>query len=229
VRLIANRLAQHWQYSRQGFVKDNQLIFWSKLLERVRQDVLAHLRIVANDLGDSLSQVVNDYFLFTVIGTIITRYSAVVFSLGDGLIAINQEIIKLDSGENNQPAYLAYGLVDSDQVSIVRSKLSFQIHRIIAIDDLDSILIATDGVNDLIASSRESLPGRSDIVGELNQFWQEDKYFQNPDQLRRQLTLINRESRVLNRQLMSIKTEFGHLSDDTTMIVIRRRLKGDGQ
>src|SRR3989344_4903992 len=59
--------------------------FW----ESVRQEVLTELRALAGRMGDSLSAVVNDYFLFTTIGAIVTRYGASFFSLGDGVIIVN--------------------------------------------------------------------------------------------------------------------------------------------
>ncbi|WP_261890540.1 hypothetical protein [Acaryochloris marina] len=47
-------------------------------------------------------------------------------------------------------------------------------------EQVQSVLIGSDGVGDLVSSRRLS-PGKSELVGPLNQFWCCDRYFQNPD------------------------------------------------
>jgi hypothetical protein len=60
----------------------------------------------------------------------------------------------------------------------------------------------------------------------LSQFWEEDRYFRNPDALRRRLALINSEYTHLDREAGVLIREPGLLPDDTTLVAIRRRLCG---
>ena len=85
------------------------------------------------------------------------------------------------------------------------------------------MLIGSDGVSDLIQVAEQALPGRSEMVGDLADFWQDDRYFRNPDQVRRRLALINREVTMLDKQAQHWVRQSGLLPDDTTLIVIRRK------
>jgi len=68
-----------------------------------------------------------------------------------------------------------------------------------------------------------TIPGRSEIVGPISQFWGEDRYFENPDGVRRRLALINNEHQTIDWRKQTIERTAGRLPDDTTLIVIRRK------
>ena len=57
--------------------------------ERVRLDVVSNIRVLCNQMGPSLSKSVNDYFLFTLVGALITPVESYFFSIGDGVIFVN--------------------------------------------------------------------------------------------------------------------------------------------
>jgi len=196
----------------------------SNLLEYVRQDVLAELRVLALAMGGSLSQTVNDYFLFTVFGALITQEASVLFSVGDGVFFVNGEMLKVGPFPANEPPYLAYGgLVDSSLGEIHPELTRFQVHGIIPTGDVQSILIGSDGVNDLVNVAERRMPGKEEIVGPISQLWEEDRYFKNFDMIRRKLARINRESIRANWEEGRVVREVGLLPDDTTIVVIRRR------
>jgi|GEM_PF-3773072 len=67
-----------------GAVADREL-----LLTALRCDVLAHLEFLLPAMGGDHRDVVADYFLFTIVGAVITPRRALVFSIGDGVVAIN--------------------------------------------------------------------------------------------------------------------------------------------
>jgi hypothetical protein len=190
--------------------------------ERVRQDVLAQLRVLANAMGSSLSQTVNEYFLFTVVGLLVLPNYTSVFSIGDGVFVINGEVNTIGPFPNNAPPYLAYGLTGSSLAEEQAQLLDFQIHRAFPNQEIDSIMIGTDGVCDLANVTAKEMPGKPDLVGPLSQFWEKDLFFRNPDALRRRLSLINRDVTRLNPVGLALKKELGLLPDDTTMAVIRR-------
>ena len=196
------------------------------LLERARMDVLARLRLLAtamnaraatssgSGLVSDLSQSVLDYFLFTVVGVIVSITHATPFSLGDGLILLNGERRRLGPFVDNEPPYLGYGLLPRSSSSTSSSRWTFQIHEAIPVEELDSLLVGTDGAVDLEALVDRTVYGRDESVGPLSQFWTDDRFFRNSDMVRRRLTVINRGPRG------------GLLPDDTTVVAVRRKLGG---
>jgi hypothetical protein len=158
--------------------------FWEKL----KLDLLGQLRDLAESLGGgncNASQTVNDYLLFTIVGAIATPMETVTFSIGDGVIAVNGKIARIGPFADNAPPYLAYGLYCPDAVG-------FQVCDRLPTEEVRSIPIGTDGLGDLIAAELRNLPGKQEKVGGISQFCQEERYFTNPDAIRRRLSLMPR-------------------------------------
>ena len=159
-----------------------------QLLESTRLGLLSRLRGLAETMGGPLPAVVADYLLFTVIGAIATPQAVTVFSLGDGLVAVNG-CVEVLAFPGNEPPYLAYGLLDGDAPR-------FRIHAMLGAEQLDHLLIGTDGATELIA------------LDALSQFWEQERYFRNP-------ALVTRRLRVFDR-------ETARLHDDATLVAVRR-------
>ncbi|MDX2097551.1 MAG: protein phosphatase 2C domain-containing protein [Leptolyngbyaceae cyanobacterium bins.59] len=197
--------------------------FW----EELQAKALFRLGEVVAAIGGDPIQVIQDGFLFTVVGAIVSTEGASLFSLGDGVIVINGIVESLGPFPHNAPPYLAYELIARDRGAKFHfpasPDLPFQVHHPCSISILQSILIGTDGVTDLIAAAEISLPGQSERIGPLSQFWEADRYFTNPDQIRRRLALMNREVTQPDWETRSLAKHPGLLPDDTTLIVIRRR------
>jgi serine/threonine protein phosphatase PrpC len=177
--------------------------FWNVLKINLLQKVKAFVAIATNEAQESVMEFVNNYLLFTIVGLVITPNETVTFSMGDGAIAINGKLTQIPTYPDNAPPYLAYGLYRPESVS-------FELRDRIPTSELQSILIATDGIDDLIA------------VEEVSQFWQEDRYFKNPDAIRRKLAMLNREEVKPDWQKRELIKRSGELSDDTSLVVIRR-------
>jgi nitrate reductase NapE component len=194
-----------------------------EIWENIRLNTLAQINRFVQVLGNDRQQIIRDYFLFTVVGFLITPVQTVAFAGGDGLIIINNTEITLGPFPNNAPPYIAYELVDT----VNQKDTAFKICESIPTADLDRILIGTDGVIDLQNAEYKNLPGKNTPVGPLRQFVDENLFFQNPDLLRRRLTLINRDTvrYIRNGQghITDIKKEYGLLPDDTTVIAVRRK------
>ncbi len=183
---------------------------------------VAHGRLVAElrRLAEAMSgakagttefaRVVLEHFLFTVVGVVVDGRAGLVtpFSLGDGLLVLNGEPHVLGPFANNEPPYLGYELVDGN-------RRPFRRHASLRTDAFRSMLLGTDGVVDLmnaehVATDRSSYPVGH--VGPLRQFWEEERYFKNPDMVRRRLAVVSR-----------LKGPRGSLlADDTTLVVLRR-------
>lgn len=220
-------IPEFWEEAQSAFLAD-----LGTLIPR-----MANLRV----RGD---RIVLDYFLSTVVGALITERYAYVFSVGDGVIAVNGEVETLGPFPGNAPPYPMY--VGMAPGAAMEERTKFRLRPPIPLRGpfafspqscdgakheqakgegggagVQSLLIGTDGVADLIAAAERPLPGKDELVGPLSQFWTDDRYFRNPDMLRRRLTLVNRDTaRVEDSALIR---EPGLLRDDTTLVAIRRR------
>ena len=194
--------------------QQNEPDFW----EKIKQDWLFKLKDIAVSIagGNPLSEIINDYFLFTVVGVLITASETIVFSIGDGVIAVNEKVTQIDSSPGNAPPYLGYSLCGYPEWS------NLQIQDKLPTQEVKSIFLGTDGVSDLIKKEAHQLPGKKEKIGVISQFWQQDRYFKNPDMIRRRLSLINREISKADWRNQSLVKEVGLLPDDTTLIAIRK-------
>lgn len=193
------------------------------LLEQVRQDVLAHLRLLAREMSvessvtagpgsaPGFSRTVADHFLFTIVGVLITARGSTTFSLGDGLVVINGERTQLGPFPNNEPPYLGYALLSGAPERGAGWGRSFTVHRSMPAREVQSLVLGTDGALELEAVAERLIQGRDEPVGPLSQFWSDDRVFKNADMVRRRLAVLNRGTPV------------GLLSDDTTLVVVRRK------
>ncbi|MDO8571961.1 MAG: protein phosphatase 2C domain-containing protein [bacterium] len=198
----------------------------SERLGALKRNIINRFNVLG--AGGSMSSFVNDYLLFTTVGVICTPGWSAFFSLGDGIVVINGEIIRLGPFPENAPPYLAYGLVETSLQESDPELLEFNLIRVMSSSDLQSFLIGTDGVTDLMDVEERKIPGKEDVVGPLSQFWKEDRYFKNSDMVRRRLAMISSESVRIDHdsEISRLKKEPGLLKDDTTLIVGRRR-KGE--
>ncbi len=181
-------------------------------LEDARRAILEKLDEIVYMFDGSRSQFVNDHLLFTLVGALVLPDVSLFFSIGDGYLNVNGETIPIGPFPDNMPPYIGYGLVKSE---IDPALVRFKIHRVMPTAELNSFVVGTDGVMDLAAAEAKPFPGRSNLIGPLDRLWQEDKFFRNPDMLRRHLTLANGGVADLNMP--------GYLKDDTTLVVGRRR------
>lgn len=187
--------------------------FWS----RVEQDLLNNIHAITRMIGHSLSQTVHDFWLFTIVGALITPTSTFVVHAGDGFYAVNGERYKLEPGEGNSPTYLAYQLSGTTLTLTDPESIRLKVHNAFDTNGLNSLLLGTDGVEDIIRNEHTNLPGKSELVGPIDQFWTNEAFFKNSDMIRRRLALMALET-VGNGMVKS-----GLLKDDTTIIVIGRR------
>ncbi|OKH13431.1 protein phosphatase 2C domain-containing protein [[Limnothrix rosea] IAM M-220] len=126
------------------------------------------------------------YYLFTLLGFIAIKAEVFIFGCGDGTYAVNDEVKQL-SFPKNAPPYLIY------------PDTKLELYEQIKISQIESFCIATDGIDDWLKEK------------ELNEFWRSEKYFKNPDQVRRCLAIANKKEHLLK--------------DDTTLITVRRNQK----
>lgn len=194
------------------------------MFSRVGDDVLAEIRVRANDMGPSLSQIINDYYLFTVVGVYIDRSVTVVFSLGDGVFYVNGEMTDIGPFPGNAPPYMAYGITGSPLTQEHPELLEFKIHTQHPTEEIETLLIGTDGILHMVDAEELTIPGRAELVGPVSQFWTDDRYFENPFAVQRRLNVINRDHVEVDWESRKITETAGRLKDDTTLVVVRGRV-----
>lgn len=189
-----------------------------RLLEQARRATLEEIKTVAHAIGSDFNQVVNGYFLFTVLGVLILGESTYLFSCGDGLWTVNGELCELGPFEKNRPPYIAYDLIPStfaDRPELLR----FTVTRF-ETEQVRSVVLATDGAK-AFKHPGLFIPGCQEPIESLSQFWGDERYVRNRSAIRRRLTRINSE--VVWEENGALKIDHGRLDDDTTILVIRRK------
>jgi len=165
---------------------------------------------------------VSQYLLSTVVGFYISEEYTVVFSIGDGFYAINEEIACLETEDevNNAPAYLAYNLIPRVCELMRPEALRFNV-KLFSTSAVNTIMVGTDGLRFMKKSADHNIPGKSRKVGPLSQLW-EDKMFINSDIMRRTLSMLNKEVNIPDWVGQSMLPCSSILKDDVAVISARR-------
>jgi hypothetical protein len=153
----------------------------------------------------SLVEVVEDHLLFTIMGFIVSPTETMVFAIGDGVCVLNGSKYAI-AFKNNAPLYLSYSLLPWH-----KEEIQFKVLNKIPTSDLQSLIVGTDGLCDF--PSEES----------IDQFVRHDKYFKNPDAIRRKLFLLNQTKYEIDWENKVFNANNGCLADDTTLIALRRK------
>lgn len=195
---------------------------WEELLDQVRRSLLRHVRrlALAMSLPGGVAETVHTYFLFTVMGICVTRTSACVFGAGDGYYAVNGRIGQAGPFPGNAPPYLAYSL---RALPDAPAEVRFSIHALLRAEDTQSLLVATDGAAPFAECVDRADHGAPAVPEPLERFWGDDRYFRNPDALRRRLAVANRDNTTVDWEKRQVTRRAGVLRDDTAIVAIRRR------
>lgn len=213
---IILKAAHSVNYDRVELNKDS---FW----QSIKSEILRRIGSCAiemspnNMLGDTIVR----HFLFTTLGVLITRNFTLFFSIGDGVFLINGSIHTLGPFPDNAPPYLCYELIEA----LDRPAMKFALYEIDSA--ADDVLIATDGLTQLIDSQHRPIPGKTDRVGALSAVLANDRFFQDTpcESVTPWLRQINSEVVRLNFSGDEPRLQrcYGLLNDDTTIVAIRKR------
>lgn len=161
--------------------------------------------------GMPIHDLLHHYFLFTYLVVVMTPESTWITGQGDGVVSVNGRTMVLDSGPENAPRYPAYQLADptrlrggSAVIAAGRPATLFDG----ATADVRSVIIGTDGLNDLIERADEPLAG-GERQGGLEQFEEDPRFLLNPSLVHKRLVVIGEGN--------------GRLRDDATLVLIRRK------
>jgi hypothetical protein len=160
---------------------------------------------------DIFLKLIQNNFLFTLVGFIMDKDYTIVFSIGDGYIRVNDEVLSIKEPDN-MPTYLAYSLTPERDKWDTEPKIRFWLPT----EQIKSLIIATDGMDDFVRCAGVPLPGKiQEYAPTLEDILANDSYFTAPAKLQRLLAKMNPITRPSARS-------HGLLKDDTTIIMARR-------
>jgi hypothetical protein len=203
--------------------------------EHVRSQILRRMFILVEAISGAhlhsdprFAKTVRKFMQFTTLGAIVTANDTAIFSIGDGVWAVNGEVESIPPYPGNAPPYLCYDLLEGFQQ--MAPLLRFHLRKVIPTGDLQSLLIGTDGVSELIAKQNQLIPGKSRTVGPLEQLWQSDQFFA-PDFFDEGGVLIETLTpwlRSINSEVVKLRNgvinrQPGLVQDDVALVVLRRR------
>lgn len=169
--------------------KIEQNLDWKKNL---KEEMQSYSKKIA-DLHDiSTPGFVQDYLLYTLVGFVLCKDQITLFSYGDGVIVINDDIQIID--QHNKPKYLNNELRNSEGGEFSFQEFECQGQR---------ILIGSDGVEDLIEGINK---GEIPEYSTFNEFMNDETNYTNPIKLPKLLQKYSRS---------------GVLRDDCTLILLR--------
>ena len=160
----------------------------------------------------------SQHLLATLIGVVVTPREAVVFRIGDGIVGINGRFTTIVA-ENDAPAYLGYRVLQAKCIEPATLEPVIEWHG--PADDLESVVIATDGAS--------ALPGTGDDPHATLRDWLgEDALYAHPEALRRRLVRVARDEQLIDWDAKGVHRRPGLLKDDTSVIFLRRRASPEG-
>ncbi len=189
-------------------------IRWAK----VKLDLIGYITAIAAGLGGDLTATIEEYFLFTIVSLVVTSKEVCVARIGDGVFAVYDSLrndwYEFGPFPNNAPPYLMYNVTGSP---IFEDNPSLKDFQIISRPrkGVEVAVIGCDGVSDLwkCGDALICLPGTDEPIKPVWEVFNRD-FFKAPDNLRRYLAKINRETSKGGRVVS------GHLPDDTTMVAV---------
>lgn len=186
-------------------------------LHSLRDRLFAELLHLSRALGED-AETVYDRLLFTVVGAVLTPDRTLVFACGDGYWNVNGEG-HLEEAEGNEPPYPAYGVLHRPEP---RPRFNLELGLDRPTEEVQSLLLATDGIRHWLGAEDRPVPGTDEPIGPLSQFWTDPSYHENPDGVRRRLARVNQEQMRVDWETRRVHRSRGPLSDDTTLVVLRR-------
>lgn len=219
--LLLQSILTHYSKSFQKLGRD--CLLYPEFWKEIEISVLHSIKILAEQMGNNLRDIIANYFLATCIGVLITEKYTQVFSCGDGVYILNGEQWSIGPFEGNMPPYLAYAITGSSITDKNPDLLGLSRKELMLTKDVHSLLLGTDGVEDLIKKSDFPFPGQERSIGDISQFWEQDRYFQNPQLISNTLRIMNAEKKIPQWKEENILKFEGLLPDDTTLLTIRKK------
>ena len=219
----------------EAFQKNQHIGIVHQILAKVEAEVESELAQIVDKMvldNESRDDVVREYFLCTVLGAYISTAGVTFWGMGDGVYGFDSHMRHIEPAPGNYPAYFGYKLYGKWPQNIAQHGLEIYDQ---VMHHPSSILLGTDGVKDLLDLGDKNFPGTHDAIGKIERLWKEDRYWENSDELARELRrmqTIRKTSKLTTTEEaklgvkrviteLSEMSEGGYLPDDTTLAILR--------
>ncbi len=140
-------------------------------------------RLVRSVEVDDATAVLEQYGLFTVLCAVQRGPDCVVFGSGDGAVFVDGQLTRLDSGDDNAPAYVGYRLTGKS--------VPARVHHL---GPARRVALATDGVDGWLSRTPDGLRALLD----------EPHVWTNPVHLQRRLNVLNETERFTDDTTLAV-------------------------
>ncbi len=95
------------------------------LATRATHALTAWLYRLAGTFDGEFVDAVQRHLLFTFLCAVSSEHRSLVFGVGDGVVVVDDDVVRLDSGDDNAPNYVAYRLLSGPKSDLLEPRVHF--------------------------------------------------------------------------------------------------------
>ncbi len=192
--------------------------FWAD----IQKHTLGEIDSIARGIGGSYHNNIVSYFLFTLVGMIVTPDITLFVGVGDGYYYLNGvKFEMIPDARDNFPTALGYNLIETSLKVMAPDDLKIRVKKVASTNTVNSAMVATDGLKGFFNDSKKCVPGTTEIA-DPEDFWKNVSYFDNRSNLVGRLNLLASEKRVINWKDERVKIYPPVLTDDLAIVTASR-------
>lgn len=207
-KVIADRIADN-----------EESVITQRFWNLVSQDVLAKISTIADMLPGKKSENIKDYLLFTIVGFVVYENTVILFNCGDGVYGINDNLQIIKPASTELQPYLSYQLTSLDDTHLL-THCKINILKIVGLEVVENLIIATDGLVDILSLDNKIIPMTKTSAGHLAEFWKDPRVLANPHIAQNKLAAMNKKSFTVDYGNKEVLHFDELMEDDTTFIVL---------
>lgn len=177
-------------------IKDKGIFDLGSIQKLLLSDLKAFANILAGGNKESFGEIAQNYLLATIVAAVVMENETYIFGLGDGVYAINEEVFRLGPYKGNHPPYFGYRLYDESVPNIDRSALDLQLHKSMPTDQIETLMVGTDGVWDLYQLEIQNIRS-GNIQVSLSEILKQERYAKGEMAIERYLRSLQTEQTTL--------------------------------
>ncbi len=222
-QLLENSL-KYSSYLKEG----RQDLVRSKIILPAQRKLLSIIDTLMGLMDESNTRVVGGYFLFTLLGVIVTPTYSYFFRVGDGKLYINGQEVPIPKFNGNMPPYPAYQLLSSEFDSSPEL-LEPNIDVVMSTAELNSFVLGTDGLGEMADAAGKEFPSGGFILAHpadihsLDLFKGEDLYIHLKGANTPTIEASIQIHPITEQEYVQKKQIRGLIDDDCTLIALRRK------
>ncbi len=217
----AKLIARYVSEKAAWLIRQGKGVKGSEILKILEVFIIKFLRTLTEKFQNQDSAI-DEMFLATIIGAMITPVWTTVFSFGDGVFGVNGQINAID--QNNTPSYIGYK-IKPGLYFVDFAEMEFHVQIEMPTENVKTLMIASDGAFELQEKAENviSIFGQEEKIGGLDQFETDERYTKNPTLLQKRLLQLNTEKTHVDWEKEEIRKCPVIFKDDATIELIKRR------